>query len=325
MSRNTTEEFTETIYTNGFEAWWANLANIEGVNVVGNTPISIRDAIETYLPWEPVKAHNHCYISCDAFEDRTITDSWTVYRSDTGTILNGRAGRLYELFTHTQLADLLEGSIDAMPHRCRSVGALFSGKKVFASLTLDDLPEMDIHGQKILPILSAVTTHDGSGAVATYATAVVPQCQNTIDMGMRSGTAMGSVRHTVNMGAAIDRVRENVKSYYGITGSFQTMVQELIETSINDYQFGRIVNSLYPELKETESTPLKVRRRLETRDSIHATYRSPLVLMPGTAWGAWMAISTVQQKAEKKQEKLLNTAFTGDRAQVDLRTLAAIS
>lgn len=323
MSRNTTEEFTETVYTNGFQAWWANLNNIEGVNVIGEEPISIRDAIETYLPWEPVKARNHCYIDSLGFKDRTVTDSWTVYRSDIGTILTGRAGARYELFTHAQLADLLDESIQSMPHRCRSVGALFGGKKVFASLTLDDLPELDIHGQQILPILSAVTTHDGSGAVATYATAVVPQCQNTIDMGMRSGTRMGSVRHTTNMATAIERVRDNVQSYYGLAGDFQTMIAGLIETSINDYQFNRIVNTVYPDLGE-DASPLRVKRRIETREQIHATYRSPLVLMPGTAWGAWMAISTVQQKAEKKQDRLLNTAFTGDRAAVDLRTLAAI-
>lgn len=330
MSRDMQAEFTDTVYTHGFDAWWAAY-DVPGVNVRGVDQLAVGDAVRRYLPWEPVKLPT--WVLPDVGEP-VATGGYAIVRDDTHAILsNGRSER-YMLFPNADLADLLGDATQNLPHTTKSVGSIYGGRKVFASIALDDVPEVTVDGQTVYPYLAVVNTHDGTGALSCYATGIVPQCSNTINLGIMSGATMGQVIHTTNMAAQVDRIHANVASYYGIVSSFEAEMAALLDMECGTGRCSVVLDRLYPIPDDDGTTGTRqiITRRENTRDAVHATLHSDKVHAPDTGWGMWMALNTVDQwqrgfrrgQASTLAERNLGQAFGGNRVARDHQFLSTI-
>lgn len=334
MSRNMQAEFTDTVMTNGFASWWSAYA-VPGINVVLDERITASEAVRRFLPWEPMVLPTY-FISPSG--KQTETGTFAIVRSDNHAVLSPSRSAQYTPFENAKLSELLERGTAGIPHTARSCGALFGGGRVFVSIEIDDLPEVDANGQKLYPYLAIVNGHDGSSGLRAYATTIIPQCSNTIDAGMMTGQSFGSIRHTESIHDRASDLVKAIGSYYGVIGDFADRVSRLIDTTFTNDQFEKLVSTLYPipdpvRIGDEIANISAITRASNNQEALWREWLGSRVAFPGTAWGAWMAVNTFDhwcrqvrlRGSSSRAETNMLRLYNGKQALRDTKTLETIN
>ncbi len=187
------------------------------------------------------------------------------------TISNAEAFRVFErIFGNTAVLE--------------TAGSLKGGRTVWglAEIPGDYRPAGEEHRRYLL----ITTTHDGSGSLRAFPTAVRVVCNNTLTMALdRSGEAamLAVVRHRGDTGAALDRAGDVLASALRCFDRYEEQAAKLLAKVLTRTESEAIVSELLGTSKRAKAATADVLERAETgmgQDSIR-----------GTAWALYQGIT----------------------------------
>lgn len=211
----------------------------------------------------------------------------------------GIVGDRYVAFQNEEALSFMEDVVDNNPKwGFDSIASLDGGRKVFASMYLDDDLTLDPDGRADTQekYLLVATSHDGSLAISATTTHIRVECQNLLNMALGQGN-VHKVKHTKHAGERMDTVRALLRQQNIYFDAFQREAQALIQTEITNKQFDEIVNLFDPK-PDVDVVDGKIKNqsaitRWENRsDTYHDLYLGTGDVLftnaniTGTAWGA---------------------------------------
>ncbi len=331
LDRN--EEFSDPVFTRDRRSWWAGM-DVPGVNVCTAERLTVKEAFDAYLPWEVRKV--------ELIDPEGITPAgiYVHKRSDTGAALGSSTDR-FTVIQNSDVEELLTGALWGADYAVASIGALKHGAITFCSVDFDDMPDINVAGQKILPFLSLVNPHDGHGSLRAYGTGIRPECLNTINLGWLAGTRLGRLSHTTNVMSRIPELQRTIQAYLDLVPKAETVVGRLINAKLGAADLSRAIDMMTP-IPEARMKDGKVKnaaaitRAEARRDEIRTLALSDdRVGYTGTAWGLFQAFSTYEQHekgfrrtatsgVESRQGATLVEHFTGKQETNDSKLMARV-
>jgi phage/plasmid-like protein (TIGR03299 family) len=224
-------------------------------------------------------------------EGQEVPRHFATVRTDTNDVL-GVVGSRYEIFQNRNglsLLDAIVGVKDAIYH---TAGALGKGEKVWLLAKLpgyvrtigDDVTEKYI-------LLS--NSHDGSSPIEIMFTPIRVVCQNTLNVALKNFSKRASLRHTLNVGAKIDEVREVlgiVSQQYSIfeEASQKLLTVQLTKDAFKDY----LKNSGVIPTKEEKDQSSRAQNILDEVSNLFQNGKGTEIPgVRGTLWGAFNAVT----------------------------------
>lgn len=224
-----------------------------------------------------------------------IPDRYAIVRDDNDLALGILSGE-YEPYQHADgfaVVDALlaeaGGSVEV-----ETAGTLREGRIVWLLCRLDR--DIVIGGDRHLPYFLFFTSHDGSYAVTFKPTTIRVVCKNTLDMAIYRDSLAFRQRHSADAEINVEAVRRALDFGYRYYDAFEAEVRSLQETGVSEARFDEIVEGLFPDLDESESTPRGEAALARRRDAVHDLWESdPRVgSFRGTGWGVVQAFSTYE-------------------------------
>lgn len=195
-------------------------------------------------------------------------------RSDNQAIL-GHVGNQYTVFQNEQafaFADELLG-FGAEFH---AAGAFNGGANVFL---IAKLPEgIKVEGEEEMDLyLDMMNTHNGSGAIAWYATPVRRNCTNQTRLAIASAVSSAKIRHTATASERVSQVSETLRLVDIYKSELESGIAALQAT---DMELAEVETFL----KEWSESERVVKNVLET-------YNTSELIPRGNAWGVVNSIT----------------------------------
>ena len=182
-------------------------------------------------------------------------------------------------------ADKLAGVSDgrAMLETC---GVLDGGRKIWFLMSYGDFL-VPGDASPIKKYLLLTTGYDGTTkcTIRTVAERVV--CHNTMDVALREGGTSIKRKNTKNNVVELDNAVNALTECDNYFQAFEQMVDKLTRTPFSPDQFSRLVAILMPA-KDEANVPTRTTNR---RDELNSMLQTTPGAQPGTAWGAWNAIT----------------------------------
>ena len=327
-------EFSDDVFTRDRKAWWAGMTDVPGVNVCTAERMTVKEAFDLYLPWTVRKV--------ELIDPEGITPAgiYVHKRSDTGAVLGSSTDR-FTVIQNDVAEELLTRALHGADYAIASIGALKHGAITFAAVDFDDMPDINVAGQKILPFLSLVNAHDGRGSLRVYGTGIRPECLNTINLGWLSGTRLGRLSHTTNVMSRIPELEMAIQSYLDLVPKAETIVGRLIAAKLGAADLSKAIEMMTP-IPEARMKDGKVKnaaaitRAEARRDDIRSlALTDDRVGYTGTAWGLFQAFSTYDQQEKgfrrtltsgvtSRQGATLVEHFTGKQEATDSKLMARV-
>ena len=326
-------EFSDDVFTRDRKAWWAGM-DVPGVNVCTNERLTVREAFQRFLPWTVRKVE---LIDPEGIEPVGI---YVHKRSDTGAILGSSTDR-FTVIQNSDAEELLERSLYGSDYSVASIGALKHGGITFCSVDFDDMPDINVAGQKILPFLSLVNAHDGRGSLRVYGTGIRPECMNTINLGWLAGVRLGRLSHTTNVMSRVPELERAIQTYLDLVPKAETVVGRLIAAKLGAADLSKAIEMMTPipdaRMKDGKVKNAAAITRAEARrDEIRSlALTDDRVGYTGTAWGLFQAFSTYEQQEKgfrrtatsgvtSRQGATLVEHFTGKQEATDSSLMARV-
>lgn len=337
-------EFSDNVFTRDRAAWWGRM-DVPGVNVVTDERMTVKTAVQRFLPWEIEKVELGYQVTEEVGNGETIstfegTPFRGLQRTDTQRVL-GVATDAYTVASNAEQAEVLEEAVQGMDYAVASIGALAHGRTTFIAVDFADAPDANASGQKIYPFLSVVNGNDGSGSLKLYATGIRPECYNTIDMGWMTGVKFGALRHTASISDRVKMIQNDIRTYLALPAKAEVMVRELTRHIVSAEAYRAALEHLTPipepKVKDGKTTNQReITNASNRRDAIlDLAFNDERVGYQGTAWGAFQAFSTYDQWERQvrmtkgsgitvRQQTTLDKTFSGELAKNDGGRMALV-
>ena len=210
----------------------------------------------------------------------------------------GVVGERYRILQNEELFDFG----DALLHgggRWETAGSIKGGRQVFGSLALERETVLDPNGvgDKVNTYLLVNTSHDGSIAIQASVTPVRVVCANTLNLALGGGVGRHrgikqsfKIRHTQTASGKIQAAREALGLANVYMDEFDKMAQAMIEQTVTNDQFAKMVELAYPKPEENKKgAEAKWQNKVDLLEYI---YTGPFNdTIAGTAWGALNALT----------------------------------
>lgn len=135
--------------------------------------------------------------------------------------------------------------------------------------------------------------HDGSAALTFALSGLRIACTNAVQGALRNAKASWRISHTPNADARIGLAQQAIVAAMNYQDAFQAEAQAMLDTTMVDAEFDKIVSRLWPVPEGMEDTRAG-RNRLEVQDQVKALYHGEsetLAGIRGTRWGGYNAIT----------------------------------
>ncbi|MCI3928809.1 DUF932 domain-containing protein [Streptomyces sp. AN091965] len=223
-------------------------------------------------------------------EMRVDEGQFHTVRSDTGAAL-GVVGKAYEVVQNRHAFEFLQELVNDSNAMWESAGALRGGKRVFVAMRLPRHVTVDVEGigDKIVPFIVVINSHDGRWPYEVVATPWRPVCGNTERLAVRDAYTRWTVRHTRGATSRIQEARRTLQlsiRYYDQWADEETA---LARTDLAINEFNELVDALWP-LEETATA--KTRRAFNSRrDRLHGLFEDEAGRTGRTAYAAERAVT----------------------------------
>ncbi len=227
---------------------------------------------------------------------RSKTDLFMVTRTnpfDAGTDVLAVVGKRYRVFQNEDLFTFGDNILDGGAS-WESAGSIKNGKVVFGSLVVPREFILDPQGanDKTITYLLVHTSHDGSASVQASITPVRVVCQNTLNMALQGTKQSFKLRHTLKVEGRVAEARRVLGLTFSHMDSFESIAKSLFETSMDNAQWDKLVNAIYPK-PDANQAPQVLTKWQAKRDLLDDIYHvSPTQsTIKGNYWGALNALT----------------------------------
>jgi phage/plasmid-like protein (TIGR03299 family) len=228
---------------------------------------------------------------------KEIDGYYAVLRSDTKDALGIVQGR-YKPIQNREVfdfADAIKSNSNAQASY-DVAGALFGGKKVFATLSM---PKANFLGDDYQPYLFVYSSHDGSSSFKAGITNVRVICTNRITAMLNNAKRVWTIRHSSN---AQSRIKDAVASLM-LASTYQEAFGKWAENmAAKKVNAANVIKLIFPY------PPVITKRTSESVDGIRATVLSiaerkdDLQNFRGTAYGVYQAIADWNSHREPRRK-----------------------
>lgn len=210
---------------------------------------------------------------------------WTGEEEGLGTV-----GKLWTPVQNEEAAELGDLLLDEAGAHVHTMGALEGGRKVFMSFKLPEA--MMVGGEDAVDLYLVISiAHDGTGAVKFMITPVRVVCRNTLDMAIRQAKRSWSVRHTGDVKAKLEAIRQALELTKKYTQKFQATAEAMVLDPFSDDEMETLLKELIPDPKSGAEG--WVDRAAGQRTAIMSLFRNAETCEfgRGSKWAAYNAVA----------------------------------
>lgn len=277
----------------------------------GATPAEMRHAAG--LDWSVIKTPVRFVYGAEL---RTAQDRFCVVRDDTGVAL-GTVSDRYVPVQPAEVFDFFRTLVDDIGgYSLETAGSLYGGRRIWAMARVGEEAEVTF-ADPVAPYLLLATSFDGTLATTAQFTAVRVVCNNTLQLSMTGGPAVGQavqVRHN----SVFDPTA--MRSALGIAGrSFDAMIGDM-QMLANRWMSPVDARDFLIDLCE----PADADKFLSTRTfkQLMAGFMHQNIGHDGSRT-AWQMLNTVTERTDwaagRSQDARLQSAWFGPGAQLKKR------
>lgn len=244
----------------------------------------------------------------------------------------------YTVFQNRELFEFGTVFSDTTGAKWETAGSLRGGRVVWAMFRLSETDLLLPGGDSIESRVLLTNTHDATAPMTISVVKVRVVCMNTLRMALNTAQSTYKIHHLGDMRGKIAEAREALGVSLAYDAAFQTEVEKLLDKTVSDDQFTRIVE--HELLPATAKEKLQGRLRpslVEARQQIAAWARSTQTVddsYRGTAWGRLQAVTEWAQwtrplhkskdvsEAEQRFASVLSP--TGPAARIELKAHQAL-
>lgn len=220
----------------------------------------------------------------------TMPAKFVNYREDTAGAL-GVVGDRYTPVQNREGFEFLLGMVEQGWVTWESAGALYDGRRVFASMKLPEDIVLDIEGvQEIIePYVVFINSHDGETPFMAMATPWKPLCGNTERFAVRDAYSRWTVRHTKNAMKRMEEARRNLGLTQKYYENFKAEEEQLSRNEMALQEFDELMGELWPLGEEPTKTQQTIADKRLTQ--LREIYASESHRVGPTAFAAERAVT----------------------------------
>lgn len=202
-------------------------------------------------------------------------------------------GDRYQELQNQQMAEWCDALSRASEGRAyvETLGSLDGGRKVWFLLKHNGDSGIKLAGDdsSIDKYLLCCSSHDGTFQLEMRLTGVRIVCSNTLSAARLENGASNviKVRHTRTAEQRMDQAIKAIGSVDSYFDGFTKLADSMTRTKMTKDSFASIVKVLAPAKDETDVPTATTNRRDKMMELLENTPGA----QPGTAWGAWMALT----------------------------------
>lgn len=239
-------------------------------------------------------------------------------RDDNGEILgvvgkNWRGPQNWEAFT------FMDDLVDDGSAKWLGAGEIDGGRRIYglAQFSRDIIVGGD-EDERCIPLGFLSNGWDGGLSITVTVAPFRLACTNGMTIPLEGCVRQWKVKHSRHSKMRLSDARKTLELTLGYMDLWEDMANAMINTRMDDMQFGKFVEALVPlpkpDEKGTDDRGYKrsLTMATETRELIRSTYRNAddLDNIRGTVWGAYNAVADyadwqAPQRGERKAEKAL--------------------
>lgn len=300
------------IETNGTEAAFFSARETpwHGLGTITTEAQTAEDALRiAHLDWQVSKQPLFAHLTESHFEDDTDRESEHTHKGAMLTVPDkfatvrtnpftgqpevlGVVGRDYTVVQNDANAAFLNALVDESGAHFETAGSLRDGRQVF--ITMKAPEGLLIGGQDAVDqYLVATNSHDGTKAFSVMVTPTRVVCANTLRMAVAGAKASFSTRHTRHAKDRVEEAQQALGVMWDYSKHFKVEADKMVDTSLTDSEFDRIVNRLDLFKPGKDQTERQERQRQEQLSAIQDVYHNAPTqqTIKGTRWGGYNAVT----------------------------------
>lgn len=314
-----------TSFGSGDRPWFAD----KSYELSYGGAIPVEDVEDTLFYWEPregdltvripvgdIEVADGIDDNGDPYKNMVVPGKKAIIRPDDNTVL-GIFSDAYQIHSYKQwlidnVATLVDGELGIS-----SAGMLRGGAQAWVSLELPD--DVKVAGAgTVRPCIIAATSMDGSLAT-TYATRIMrPECDNSLNISLRSSGGTFKVRHSSKSLNRIGEARESLGIIYELTEQAEAFFDGLADVDITDHVFGQIIGQLVPVPQpDVKDGKVANQRGITIAENKHTElwnlWEKDQRAAPwnGTLAGAYHAVNTFHEHMVPQDDNLVRRQMIG--------------
>lgn len=204
----------------------------------------------------------------------------------------GDVGGRYVPFQNEEHTEFLNTLVDESGAHFETAGALGRGNRVFVSMTLPETIKV-AGSDEVTMYIGALNAHDASMPFTVVATPIRWECQNMINASLATAKNRFTVRHTgVGLKGQAAEAQRVLGLIYEYQEAFEAEAQALIDTSMNQSEFERMVNMTWgPKVDSNLAAQTRAEERIDEMLRLFSDKGNTVDGIADTAWAGFNAIT----------------------------------
>lgn len=203
-------------------------------------------------------------------QDGTPTDSYGIFRNDSGTQLNTGVKEGYNVYQNFEMMhdmiDVIGDSLHLNNIKDVRGGALQDGRKVFVSFPLESIGIGQNH-DTLKRYITFLNSHDGSSSVCLGSSNEVVSCSNSF---FRVASELSRVRHTASMNNKIHTLKSNLIDTIEQEKVLVEAMQSLVGVDIASKDVQHMMDLMNPDkIKMEDMSTRKSNQIMQLGQDIH--------------------------------------------------------
>lgn len=209
-----------------------------------------------------------------------ISDYKATVRTSDNTVLGIVTDR-YKIVQNEEAFSFVDNIIDQENTRYETAGSLRNGKTVWM---LARLPQVKILDDEVDQYLCFTNTHDGTGSVKVFITPIRVVCNNTLNMALSSAKRSWYATHSGNIVGKMHEAEETLFRANEYMENLKKEAEDLVSKKFSDLQIARMINELFPEVKDDMTDRQKENIITAKKKFINCYNMDDLANFRGTGW-----------------------------------------
>lgn len=197
----------------------------------------------------------------------------------------------YPIIQPEEFAEFMQAVVDESGSIFDTGGSLRGGKDIFLTLKLPKT--IKIGGTDEVGLyLAGFQNYSGQGHLKVVTTPVRVVCANTERAALRSTRSEYHFRHSPGLAGKLAEARAALKINWDYTDQFQAEAESMINTKMNDDQFGKLIKAVWPD-KWTKDIAEWRKPETEQWEALEALFKSADTQenIRYTVWGGYNSIT----------------------------------
>lgn len=244
---------------------------------------------------------------------------------DEDEVLLGVVSRRYRPLQNQEAFEFFDPIVGEEKAYFETAGSLGEGERIWVMAKMPDAMEI-VKGDECFKYLLLSNTHSGEGSVIVKFTSVRVVCQNTLMLAMEDGQKAYRVRHSKKMQFKLKELSEFMSITQQVYLEAEQSFKRLARVKLNDEKLRHYMEAVFPKTSAQKKSPVEPQRWTEVRKTFETLPDLQLPGVSGTLWGAYNAITRMEDYKQPKQLELpdqrLQRTWFGSSADTKLLALA---